>query len=832
MRIEQVGSFRLPGMLALAICLVPTTVFGEETGQTAAASGLTVADWIIIAIYALGTLALGWHLGRKQANTKEYFTGSGGMNSFLIGVSLFATLLSTISYLSLPGEAIGKGPAFVVNLIGYPIVYALVAYWLLPVYMKHRVTSAYELLEQNLGRGTRLLGGAMFILLRLVWMSILIYFAASALAIIFGVDETWEPLIVLFAGTIAVGYTSLGGLRAVVITDAIQTVLLYTGAVLVIGMVTWHMGGFGWFPTQWHPEWDRQPVMSFDPAVRMSLVGVLLSMIVWMVATYGGDQVSVQRFMATKDLKAARKSIGVNLIVGTIVSLTLLLAGFALLGFYDANPNDLGDKLSLKGNADKIFPHFIATGLPPIVTGLVVAAICAAAMSSIDSGINSITAVVLSDFSSTTRTGKETDEDEERRRFRRARILAVLIGAIIIATSTLVKFVPGNILAITNKTVNLLPPHIFALFVFALFVRNARQQGVWLGCAAGTIVAVLIGFSGPIFGYRADTGTDPVSFIWMAPVSLVVNLAVGWLACRLLPNWAWLKWIPAAVMSVFVLALLTIWKPHQHIQLDDTTHAKCIRVLREGLRSDEFWPAMHAAEGLTIGGHGAEVREYLESMLAADNWDDQQLCGLSRELVRAGDPAREQIMLDILAGEDDFGHIHAVESLFKVGGLAERTQLERAFREGKTPPLRLMAAAALAKAGDDEAMSLLRESLTSNDEDTFRIAAWILARVGDKSDIEPIRARLSDASTPMNKAFLNHALAALGDKAGLDLLSKNLDSDDPDIRAHAATFAGDARAVSLAPKLIKQLNDLDLDARIRAAQSLLDLAKKADHKKN
>ena len=92
----------------------------------------------------------------------------------------------------------------------------------------------------------------------------------------------------------------------------------------------------------------------FDPSVRMSLVGAMLSMMIWM-ATYGGDQVSVQRSMATKDLRAARRSIATNLIVGVIVSLTLLLAGFALLGYYDLNPEALGDSLSLKGNADKIF---------------------------------------------------------------------------------------------------------------------------------------------------------------------------------------------------------------------------------------------------------------------------------------------------------------------------------------------------------------------------------------------------------------------------------------------------------------------------------------------
>ena len=115
-------------------------------------------------------------------------------------------------------------------------------------------------------------------------------------------------------------------------------------------------------------------------------------------------------------------------------------------------------------------------------------------MSSIDSGINSITAVVLSDFTKNHDASQGDETWKAKQRFRRARSLAVVIGMVIIASSTLVKFVPGNITAITNKTVNLLPPHLFALFIFALFVKNAKPTGVWLGCSVGTIVAVLIGF--------------------------------------------------------------------------------------------------------------------------------------------------------------------------------------------------------------------------------------------------------------------------------------------------------------------------------------------------
>lgn len=823
-------------------------ILAQISQPWATGSGLTVIDWTIVALYALGTLVLGWHFGRKQKSTREYFVGSGGMNWLLIGISLFATLLSTISYLSMPGEAIGKGPVWLATLLGYPIVYLIAGYVLIPVYMRHRVTSAYELLEKQLGRGTRRLGAGLFVLLRLVWMSTLIYFAATALAIIIRVDAKWEPIIVVVAGLVAVGYTSLGGLRAVVITDFLQTVLLYGGALTVIAIVSVTMGGFGWFPTQWHANWDPQPIFSLDPSVRITVVGAVLAVVIWHVGTLGGDQVSVQRFMATTDARAARKSLAANLIVGTIVMITLFLAGFAMLGYYEVHPELLPADLSLENNADKIFPHFIATGLPPVVSGLVVSALLAAAMSSVDSGINSITAVVMSDFlplskvdaaghgshetkgsefSAARRQTRERDEAGERKRFRQARLLALAIGAIVITTSSLVKYVPGNITAITGKTVNLLTVPIFCLFFFALFVKNAKPTGAWLGCVAGIIAAVLIAFSGPIFGYKVDTGTDPVSFIWMSPAALLANIAVGWLACRLLPQDSQvarlLKFAPAAIAVVFVLGLLTIWRPAMHIRLNPQTRTRCLQVLQAGMRSDEFWPSIHAAEGITIAGHQDEVRSFLEPKLSSD-LDDQQRCGVARELVRAGDPDKARIMLDILAGEDDFAHVHAAESLYKVSSIGDGVALRRAFEPDNPAAVRRMAAAALGKAGDKEALAFLRESLRSDESDGYQIAAWILARIGSTADIEPIRARLNDASTPLVRAFLEHALAALGDKKGLQALSANLESTDPRIRTSAATFAGDARAISVAPKLLTLLDDPDLDARIRAAQSLLELA--------
>ena len=256
-------------------------------------AGLSVIDWAILLLYAGATIWLGWHFGKKQKSAAEFFTGSGKMNPLLIGVSLFASLLSTITYLSLPGEVTGKGPAFLIRYLSYPLVFLVVALVLLPVYMRQRVTSAYELLEENLGVSVRLLGASMFLLLRLVWMSLLIFAAAKAFSYIIGVDTKFVPLIVLAAGTISLIYASLGGLRAVVITDLMQTLLLYGGALLVIVVVTTEMGGFGWFPTKWQDHWDTQPVFSVDPRVRVTWFGTILSMFVWSVATFGGDQVSV-----------------------------------------------------------------------------------------------------------------------------------------------------------------------------------------------------------------------------------------------------------------------------------------------------------------------------------------------------------------------------------------------------------------------------------------------------------------------------------------------------------------------------------------------------------
>ncbi len=513
--------------------------------------GLQLLDWILIASYAASTIALGYYFSRKQASTKEYFIGSGNMSPLLIGVSIFATLLSTISYLSMPGESAGKGPVNLLALLGYPLVYVIVAYGLLPVYMKHRVTSAYELLEEKLGLGIRLLGASMFLLLRVVWMTLLVYLAAKAMIVMMGLEPKYIPLVVIVTGTVSIVYTSLGGLRAVVVTDFMQTVLLFGGALMVIAMVTFDMGGFGWFPTQWQPNWDTQPFISFDPKTRVTVVGTLLATTVWMVATVGGDQTAVQRFMSTKDVSSARRALAIQLLVGSAVAATLYVVGFALLGYFNQHPEHLAG-ISIEENADDLFPRYISYHLPTGISGLVVAAMFAAAMSSIDSGINSITAVVMTDFLD--RLGMKAKD--EKTHYRRAQFLALSVGVLVVAGSFSMKYIEGNITEVTGKTVNLLTTPIFALFLFALFVPFATSIGVVVGTICGTATGVLIAFSGPfvallskwfavdpaVFNVQLKTMTDPVTgaqwitaedpitFQWIGPMALAVTMATGTIA--------------------------------------------------------------------------------------------------------------------------------------------------------------------------------------------------------------------------------------------------------------------------------------------------------------
>ncbi len=482
--------------------------------------GLQPIDAVVVAGYVCFVLGLGWYYSRRQKNAGEYFTGSRAMPPFLIGISLFATLFSTISYLGTPGELINKGPVVLTGMLSIPIAYLIVGYVIVPRYMRHRVTSAYELLELRLGLHVRLLGAMMFVALRLTWMSILIYFSSKAVLEMLELPPSALPAIAAACGTVAIIYSSMGGLRAVVVTDLFQFLLLFGGALLVIATVTVDLDGVGWFPTSWNPQWDEQPRFSLDPYVRVTVFGSVLHGVLWWVCTAGSDQTAIQRFMATRDARAARKSFLVNSIAGAAVTVVLALVGFSLLGYYQANPEKLPEGKTLAEHADLMFPRFISHHLPAGLSGLVISGMFAAAMSSIDSGVNSISAVVMTDFVDRFRSHPVSD----RHRLRAAQWMAFAIGVIVVLASTYMDFVPGNFLEKTKRTIGLFVAPMFSLFFMAMFVPFATSWGAIAGAGGGLLAAALVAYWNLLPG-QGPAG--PISYQWIFPVSMLASLVCG-----------------------------------------------------------------------------------------------------------------------------------------------------------------------------------------------------------------------------------------------------------------------------------------------------------------
>ncbi len=265
-------------------------------------------------------------------------------------------------------------------------------------------------------------------------------------------------------------------------------------------------------------------------------------------------------------------------------------------------------------------------------------------------------------------------------------------------------------------------------------------------------------------------------------------------------------------------------EPPAAVPLEPALRERCLTVLRDGLKSDEFWPSMHAAEALTLAGQQKEV---LAALAKRSETDDQKRCGLARESVRAGNRTMLPTLLAILDKPGSNGHTHAAESLFKVAEVGDGKKLRAALAQNADPRLQLMAAAALARCGHPTALDAVRKHLASADMELRKVAVWILGQVGAASDVDAIRAGLAKETDPLARAYFANALATLGDAEGKKALGQNLTSSDPAVRTYAADFAGHSRAVEYRDALVKLLDDPTLDVRVRAAQSLIALSKPA-----
>jgi SSS family solute:Na+ symporter len=496
-----------------------------QLATTGASHTLPALDWAVLVAYALGMLAVGFYYSRRSATSDDYLLGGRTMRPWAIGLSLFATLLSTVSYLAVPSEMIHRGPMILFGIASYPLIILIVGWVIIPRIMRFRVTTAYELLEHRLGVAARTLGAIIFVGMRLLWMAVIIYATSDKVLVpLAGLDPSATPWVCAIMGVVTLVYTSLGGLRAVVWTDVLQTFILFFGAILSLIVISAKMGGVGaWWPTSWAPHWETFRFLP-DGSPQLSFLDMNLSVLIWYVCTSGSDQMAIQRYLATRDAPAARRAYIINMIADVVVFVFSATLGFALLGYFQAFPEMLASGQDLKTNADKLFPQFIVSGLPTGITGLVVAGLLAAAMSSLSSGMSAVTSVVTTDFIDRSRQTKLSEDQH----LRLAKYISLGVGVVTVLLSFMyVSKVHGHLLEVANKVVNLLTAPLFVLFLMAMFVPWATGPGSIIGAAAASIAAALVAY------WDQLTGRPGFGFTWIMPVSLIVGFVVASLASLL-----------------------------------------------------------------------------------------------------------------------------------------------------------------------------------------------------------------------------------------------------------------------------------------------------------
>ena len=517
------------------------------------AAALQPVDYAVVFIYMACMLSIGWFLARKQMNIEDFFVAGRSMPWMATGLSMIATLMSTLTYLGAPGEMIKHGAAQFFGILALPFAFVIIWSLWVPFFMRLRLTSAYEYLELRFGPRARLLGVILYLYMRFLWMGAIIYSASLALALITqdtapdaisyltgGLihfdQETWFYFVLLSTGFVSTIYTVLGGISAVIWTDVIQMIVLFLGAVftLVVVAVETGTGPFVWWQEVTSISHTVPPLASWNFAERNTILWSLLGIFFWHVCTHASDQVALQRYFSNPNVKSARKTAIVGIVMDITMQTLLGMVGAALLVYYVRNPGELPEGVTNPATsqfADRIFPHFINHGLPVGVSGIVIAAIFAVAQSSIDSGINSTTTVIMIDL---VRPYRRTPLSEKQD-LRLAQVLTFVIGTIVTVMGLLLSLAPKhyNLVDLQLKSFNCVLGPLGAMFMAGMLLRHVGQTPVVIAGIIGSICGLLFGFMDVLFTpiFQAVTGSD--TFLVRCPSPFLI-IPMSWLVTFLL----------------------------------------------------------------------------------------------------------------------------------------------------------------------------------------------------------------------------------------------------------------------------------------------------------
>lgn len=470
---------------------------------------ISMIDIIIIIGYLGVLIAIGYFSGRENESQEDYFLASRSMPWIPVALSIAATSISANGFIGGPGWAYNDGMyPFMVNVtVPLAILFALMV--TTPVIYRMKVTSLYEYVEKRFGNFTKTLTILQFFVNSLIQASSMVYIPVLLLEMITGWSfSILVPLVVV----IAIVYTLLGGIKAVIWTDAIQMVVVFFAVIMVV--ITALNGiGLSFFDTmRIGADNNKLDLLNFttDITVTNGFWATLIGGTFMWVRYFCFDQAQVQRVLTSKSLKSAKNSFVVSAIVMNVVYFMMLLVGVILFVFYEGIPFDTSNEIMIS---------FIINEMPVGIVGIIIAGVFAAAMSSVDSLLNSMATVFSKDFYEKYMNKGEVSS------LQNSKVITIVIG-VIITVFVLIGFngTAKSVLDLVGSYISYFSGPAIGAFLLAFFTTKANDKGTGLGFIIGLVLGFII---------AKTTGN---SWLWNPAIGGVITLIAGYILSCIMPD--------------------------------------------------------------------------------------------------------------------------------------------------------------------------------------------------------------------------------------------------------------------------------------------------------
>lgn len=431
-------------------------------------------DYLIIVISLLFSLSMGFWFAKRQKDTGNYFTARGTIPSWAIGISILATLISSVTFLAYPGEGYKSNWILLVQGLMVPVVLLAIVGFVVPLFRRVIRLSTYEYFERRFGLFARLYTSVSFSLTHFSKMGTVFFLLALALGKMTGLDTS---AIIWVVGAVIIVLTLLGGIEAIIWLDVIQGFLLIAGGIIALIILLFTPEGGP--AAVWRVAMDNGKI-GFGPFdwdfVNLTFIVMALNGIFYAIQKYGTDQTIVQRYLTARSDKAAVKAALIGVLLSVPVWAMFMFIGTALFSWYQLSGIPLPDGI----NPDEVFPHFIMTQLPVGIIGIILSALIAAAISSLDSDLNCLSAVLLQDYYLRIRPGST-----EKHRLLMSKLFVVVAGILsILIALWYVRAGSEGVLGIVFTLYSIFSGGIAGMFLLGIFSTRANKHGLYWGIGA------------------------------------------------------------------------------------------------------------------------------------------------------------------------------------------------------------------------------------------------------------------------------------------------------------------------------------------------------------